>query len=108
MFSHLRWPWLGFISDGLLGANIWLTITYSTKVFTVTVSSDDDPPHAPVLATANGERPPRPAYPTFTDGLWALTKRCWDQEAHIRPQASEVLRILLGLSVPLLDHTLLV
>ena len=72
------------------------------------VSSDDDLPHVPALVTVNGEHPLWPAYPTFTDGLWALTKHCWDQEAHIRPQASEVLQILLGLSVPLLDHTLLV
>jgi len=44
-----------------------------------------------------GERPPRPAQPTLTDGLWALIQRCWDQEVRLRPKALEVLQILHGL-----------
>jgi len=43
-----------------------------------------------MLAITGGKRPSRPAHPGLTDGLWALTRRCWDQETHRRPH---VLRI---------------
>lgn len=46
-----------------------------------------------------GERLPRPTHSAFTDGLWELARRCWDQEVYSRPKAPEVLRILHSLSV---------
>ena len=45
-----------------------------------------------------GKRPLRPSHPTFTADLWTLTQRCWDQDPHLRPEASEVLQTLLTLS----------
>ena len=49
-----------------------------------------------------GERPPRPATSTFTDKLWGLTQRCWDHDPELRPEALEVLEVLLTTSVPYL------
>ena len=47
-----------------------------------------------MLAITRGERPPRPAHPTFTENLWKLTQRCWDNDPHLRPEASEVFKAL--------------
>ncbi|KAF9649285.1 kinase-like protein [Thelephora ganbajun] len=50
---------------------------------------------ATVIATIiQGKRPPRPTCPTFTDNLWTLMQRCWDHDPLLRPEASEVLEIL--------------
>ena len=38
-----------------------------------------------------GKRPPRPANPILTDGLWALMQSCWDQQPKSRPRMSGVL-----------------
>ena len=43
---------------------------------------------------SQGGRPPRPTDPTFTDSLWELMQRCWDQDPHLRPDSSEVSQIL--------------
>ena len=45
-------------------------------------------------AVMAGERPPRPADPTFVDSLWALAQQCWNQDARLRPHALQVLRSL--------------
>lgn len=105
MFSHLRWSRLGFVADGLLGAGTQLTIFTLPKVFMWTVPSDNDPLHAVTLAIAGGKRLPRPTHPTFTDELWTLTQRCWDQEDYLRPLVSEILQILHALLVSFLGHT---
>ena len=104
MFSRLRWLQLRSVAGDLLGGDTWLIIFTSTKVFTGTVPFSNDPPHTIIPAIIGGWRPPRPANPTFTDSLWALTQQCWDQDAHLRPQVSEVLRILHDLSVFILDR----
>jgi len=57
-----------------------------------------------MLALVAGERLPRPTHSTFTDGLWELAQRCWDQDVHIRPKAPEVLWILHSLSVTVPKH----
>ena len=57
---------------------------------------------------AQGERPPRPTHPTFTSSLWELMQRCWDRDPQLRPEASEVLQVLLTLSVPRLSKRSLV
>jgi len=49
-----------------------------------------------VFAIIEGRRPLRPSHPTFTDELWALARRCWDQDPHLRPEASEALKVLCG------------
>ena len=64
------------------------------KVFTGAVPFSDKPPRAAMSAIAGGERPPRPTHSTLTDELWALTQRCWDQDADLRPQMSEISRAL--------------
>jgi len=46
-----------------------------------------------------GGRPPRPVHPSFTLELWKLMQRCWDQNPYSRPEISEVLGVLTGLSV---------
>ena len=43
-----------------------------------------------------GERPPRPNNPTFTDDAWILMQRCWDQEPRSRPGIGEVLQDLVS------------
>lgn len=43
-----------------------------------------------------GVRPSRPGHPHFTDQLWVLMQRCWDQNPHSRPEVSEVLKVLRG------------
>jgi len=67
----------------------------SMQVFTGTVPFDNLTSFAAlVAAVVNGKRPPRPTHPAFTEGLWALTQRCWDQDPHLRPEASKVLQVL--------------
>ncbi|KAF9646800.1 kinase-like protein [Thelephora ganbajun] len=70
------------------------------EIFTGAIPFKDSLPTAAMLAILEGKRPPRPTHPTFTDGLWVLTQRCWDQEAHLRPQVSEVLQVLRDLGIP--------
>ena len=70
------------------------------KVFTGTVPFSDKSPRTAMLAIIGGERPPRPTHPALTDSFWALTQRCWDQEAHRRPNA---LRISCSLCVSILE-----
>ena len=61
-----------------------------------------------MLAMMDGERPPRPTDPTFTDELWTLAQHCWDKGPTLRPRASEVLRTMHSLSVSILDRVSLV
>jgi len=49
-----------------------------------------------MLRIVQGDRPPRPTHPTFTEGLWSLTQRCWGEDPQLRPEASEVLQVLLS------------
>ena len=71
----------------------------STQIFTGTFPFEDSLPSATALAILDGKRPPQPSHPTFTNLLWRLTQRCWNQEAHLRPQVSEVLQVLRSLCV---------
>ena len=52
-----------------------------------------------ISAITQGRRPSRPTHPTFTENLWTLMQRCWDHDPHLRPEVSEVSRVLLTLSV---------
>ena len=91
MSSRSRWSRSRSVANSI---DIWGTPFIRTKVFTGAVPFNGKPPHAAMLATVGGERPPRPIHPTFTDALWTMTQQCWDQEACRRPQ---VLQILCGL-----------
>ena len=71
----------------------------SIQVFTGAIPFSNTPSVTAILAVTQAERPPRPTHPIFTANLWALMQRCWDHEPHLRPEASEVLQILLTLSV---------
>lgn len=52
-----------------------------------------------MLYITQGERPRRPAPPSFTQDLWTLTRRCWDHEPLSRPTISEVVMEVLALSI---------
>ena len=67
-----------------------------SQVFIGAVPFDNDTTAAALLAIMNGERPRRPNHPNFTDELWTLTQRCWDQDPHSRPEVSDVLNVLGG------------
>ena len=61
-----------------------------TKTFTGVAPFGDKAPRTATLAIEQGERPPRPIHPSFTDSLWVLVQRCWDQEVHPRPHALRI------------------
>ena len=67
-----------------------------SQVFTGAVPFNNDLPAAAVLAIIAGKRPPRPAHHQLTNQLWTLMQRCWDQDPHLRPEVSEVFRVLCG------------
>jgi len=58
-----------------------------------------------VLAIREGKRPPRPIHPAFTEELWTLMQRCWARDSCLRPDAAEVLQILLTPSVTPIPET---
>ena len=64
------------------------------EAFTGSVPFDLHTSITAALAVMRGERPPRPAHPDFTDEMWALMERCWNQDPHSRPDMSEVLQDL--------------
>ena len=74
------------------------------QTFTGAVPFNGSSPVAVMLAIQQGNRPPRPEHPTFTEELWMLMQRCWDQKPSLRPRVSEVLQSLLNPSVPRSDN----
>jgi len=66
------------------------------QVFTGVVPFNNFIPAVAVLAIMNGTRPFKPTHPDFTDELWALMQRCWNEIPHSRPEVSEVLKVLGG------------
>ncbi|KAF9642010.1 kinase-like protein [Thelephora ganbajun] len=62
------------------------------EAFTGAVPFGDRSPYEVMVAIVGGERPPRPTDRTLTDRLWELIQQCWNQEAHLRPQALQILR----------------
>jgi serine/threonine protein kinase len=66
----------------------------SPQVFTGAVPFSSSLSPTAMLAIMDGRRPPRPTHPALTDQLWAYVQRCWDQDSHSRPEASEVLKVL--------------
>jgi hypothetical protein len=72
-----------------------------SQVFTGEVPFNGSSSPAAMLEIMRGERPPRPTHPVLTDQLWALMRRCWDQDPRLRPEVVEISPILLASSVPL-------
>ncbi|KAF9643033.1 kinase-like protein [Thelephora ganbajun] len=65
------------------------------EVFSGTIPYSDGSPYRTLFAIMKGERPPRPTHPTFTENLWTLMQRCWSHDPRLRPEASEILDVLL-------------
>jgi len=63
------------------------------QAFTGAAPFDNSPPAAAAVAIMRGDRPQRPPHPTLSNKLWALMKRCWDQDPRLRPEVSEVSRV---------------
>lgn len=64
------------------------------QVFTGAVPFSGRSALSAVIAMVQGERPPRPAHPAFTDSLWEMTQRCWGTEPNLRPELSQILQLL--------------
>ena len=78
-----------------------------SKVFTGAVPFSNSPPTAAIFQIMQATRPPRPTHPDFTEDLWMLMQRCWNQDPKMRPNASEVLQaITLSLCKRLVNRTL--
>ena len=45
-----------------------------------------------ILCVSNGERPRREMW--YTDSLWGMLERCWEQQPDARPNVEDVLRCL--------------
>jgi len=71
----------------------------SIQVFTGASPFSNPSSFATALAIVEGKRPQQPTHPAFTEDLWALVQRCWDQDPHLRPEVPEVLELLRGSSV---------
>ena len=98
IFSRSRWLWSRSVLDDASAVHLQL-ITFALELMKVfTGSAPFNLYHhlsiTAKLAIMRGERPSRPAHPDFTDELWALMHRCWNQDPHSRPDVSEVLRCL--------------
>ena len=66
------------------------------QVFTGAVPFNGMRDVAAIHEIMSGKRPPRPHNPIFTTKLWKLMQRCWDDDPHVRPGVSDVLRTLPG------------
>ena len=71
-------------------------------MFTGAIPFNNSLPAVAALAIMGGERPGRPRHVALTDRLWLLLQQCWDQDPHLRPSISEVLRVL----VPSVPHSI--
>jgi len=86
------------ILDEKMPVSEWSDV-YSFSMVTIEAFTGKPPFHGIALATVAvgvlaGKRPPRPTHPDFTDKLWEITKRCWNQEPRDRPDISEVVLCL--------------
>ena len=60
------------------------------KIFTGASPFIDSTPFVARSVIKQGERPPQPGHLALEEDVWALVRRCWNQEAHLRPQALRV------------------
>ena len=76
-----------------------LTVAAPTQVLTGEVPFSSQKTNWTVVqAVLRGDRPSRPAHPSFTDDLWALIQRCWDEDPGLRPDILEVLKAFFSIS----------
>ncbi|KAF9645422.1 kinase-like protein [Thelephora ganbajun] len=108
-----RWTAPEVLNEGpySMQADIFSFAMVMIEVFTGAAPFSDRPAAKALLAIVQGERPPRPTHPTFTENLWILMQRCWYHDPHSRPTALEILQILLTPTEPpawkqLIGHTL--
>lgn len=66
----------------------------SAQVLTGAVPFNASLPSRVMVAIVQGHRPPRQSRMTCSRKLWTLVERCWDQDPLLRPEMSEVARIL--------------
>ncbi|KAF9644348.1 kinase-like protein [Thelephora ganbajun] len=78
-------------------ADIFSFAMVMIEAFACAAPFSSSPAPAAIMAILERKRPPRLAHSAFTDKLWVLTECCWDQEPHLRPEATEVLRVLCSL-----------
>ena len=71
----------------------------SIQIFTGAIPFAKSSTMAATLAITKGGRPQRPIHPTLTGDLWELMQQCWDHNPHLRPEMSEVVKVLLTLLV---------
>ncbi|KAF9645424.1 kinase-like protein [Thelephora ganbajun] len=81
-------------------ADVFAFAMVMIEVFTGAVPFGDGPSSMAMLSIMQGERPSRPTHPAFTENLWSLMRRCWDQDPRSRPKVSEALKILLSPNIP--------
>ena len=96
MSSLSRWSWSRYVTSRLFVRAVAYCRLAPPQVFTGAVPFNNSLPAAAMLAIMGGRRPSQPTHPDFTDELWKLMRRCWDQEPHLRPDVSEVLKVLHG------------
>ena len=70
-----------------------------TQVFSGTVPFSHVTSSAVPAAIMDGLRPRRPIHPSFTDPLWKLTERCWNDVAEDRPEMVEIVDEIKRVSV---------
>jgi len=70
------------------------------KVFTGKAPFVGSTAPAVIASVTSGKRPERPNHASFTDCLWELTQKCWEQTPSDRPSAEQALEVLKKLSVP--------
>ena len=97
----MRWSQLRYVTGDLPCIDSGALAYYyfvSIQVFTGASPFSNPASFATALAIVEGKRPQQPTHPTFTEDLWALVRRCWDQDPRLRPEVPEVLNVLRSLS----------
>lgn len=72
------------------------------QLYTGSVPFPDSPDPTVILLVARGGRPPKPVSAEtlgLSSAVWELTKRCWHKNPAKRPNSSEVLAYLEGMSL---------
>ena len=75
-------------------------VSSSLQAFTGTPPFGGKRDSAVVVEIIQNKRPERPPHPDVSGELWKLIQRCWDKNPALRPEASEVRRILFNSLVP--------
>lgn len=81
-------------------ADIFSFAMVMVEVFTGAVPYSGSTNFMAMLHITQGTRPPRPTHPMFTEKIWSLMQRCWAHDPESRPEASEVLELLLTPDIP--------